>query len=188
MREDHIMDPEEMHERSQQVFAEVLSKVTDDDLAAPTPCTEWDVAALIDHVVDGNRMTVEHMGAAPLAPRAAVGDRVRDHRDSAAGAHAVFSAPGWAERFVELPFGSIPAPVFASIRSGDLYAHAWDLATAIGVDADLDPGLGDAIHASTSKILSPDLRGAGRPFGEEQPCAPERPVADRFAAFLGRRP
>jgi hypothetical protein len=32
-----------------------------------------------------------------------------------------------------------------------------------------------------------ELRGDGRPFGEEQPCGEERPTADRVAAFLGRK-
>jgi hypothetical protein len=32
----------------------------------------------------------------------------------------------------------------------------------------------------------PGLRGVGGPYGEEQPCGDDRPVADRVAAFLGR--
>jgi uncharacterized protein (TIGR03086 family) len=179
------MDAAHMHERAQTVFAEVLERVDDGDLEAPTPCTDWTVGDLIQHVIDGNRTTVERMGRTPT--ELPVGGRVAVHRAAAEQANAVFRDPGWRERAVELPFGTLPAPVFAGIRSGDLYAHAWDLATAIGANRDLDPELGDAIFAVTAPVLGPALRGAGRPFADEQPCAADRPIADRLAAFLGRR-
>jgi len=179
------MDPSEMHERSQAVFGEVLSAVTESDLGRSTPCADWTVANLIDHVVNGNVSSAEMMGRAPT--ELPDGDRDVVHRASAEQANEAFSEPGWHERFVELPFGSVPAPVFASIRSGDLYAHAWDLAVAIGADSDLDRELGEAIFAATAPVLSPSLRGDGRPFGDEQFCAPDRPVADRLAGFLGRK-
>jgi len=174
-----------MHERTQTVFAEVLAQVDDDDLATSTPCADWVVADLIQHVIDGNRTAVERMGGAPA--ELPTGDRLAVHRASAAVAIAAFGGPGLHERSVELPFDSVPATVFASIRSGDLYTHAWDLATAIGADRDLDRTLGETILSAIAPVLSPALRGAGRPFADEQACPVDRPVADRLAAFLGSR-
>lgn len=173
-----------MHQRAQLVFAQVMAEVHDDDLATATPCSDWTVADLLDHVLDGDRTAVQRMGAVPSPAKDA--DRMAVHRTAADDANAVVSTPGWQQRFVELPFGSVPAPVFASIRSGDLYVHAWDLATALGADVDLDHDLGEAIFAATAPVLSPDLRGPGRPFGAERLCDPDRPIADRMAAFLGR--
>lgn len=102
-------------------------------------------------------------------------------------ANAALRAPHWRDQVVELPFGTVPAPVFVSIRCGDIYTRAWDLARAIEGDTDLDRELGEAIFAATAPVLTPELRGEGRPFGHEQPCDPTRPVADRLAAFLGRQ-
>ena len=173
-----------MHDRAQSVFGSVLAHVSDDDLDAPTPCIGWTVADLVAHVVVGNEWAAERMGGALIdLPD---GDRVARHRAAAVQAVAAFSAPGWQQRTVELPFGELPAPVYAAIRAGDVYVHAWDLATAIGADTDLDPDLGEAIHAATAPALSPELRGDGRPFGPEQPCPPDRTTADRLAAFMGR--
>ena len=178
------MDVVEMHERAQAVFTDVLRGVADDDLVAPTPCREWTVSDLLKHVVEGNQHTADRVGTGALdLPE---GDRTAVHEAVANQVSAALHEPGWQERIVELPFGMVPAPVFITIRSGDLYAHAWDLATAIKTDTDLDRELGEAIFAATAPVLSPDLRGEGRPFGPEQPCEPTRPVADRLAAFLGR--
>jgi hypothetical protein len=46
------MDPLVAHQRAQDIFTHVLVNVTSDQLSAPTPCPEWDVKALIDHVIE----------------------------------------------------------------------------------------------------------------------------------------
>ena len=184
MRDDRRMDPSEMHDRVQSVFESVLVHVSDADLDTRTPCTEWTVADLTTHVVAGNERAAGLMGGSLIA--LPDGDRVARHRAAATQAMAAFSAPGWQERTVELPFGELPAPVYAAIRAGDVYVHAWDLAAAIGVDTDLDGELGEAIRAATAPVVSPELRGDGRPFGPEQPCPADRPTADQLAAFFGR--
>lgn len=178
------MNANELHARAQQVYAAVLAGVTDADLAKPTPCDEWDVAALLDHINAGNARVVAAAGADPAA---LPDDRVAAHAASWAAAQTIFDAPDGLTRPFELPFGVVPGAVFATIRAGDLYSHAWDLATAIGADTDLDHEVGEAVLAGTSPILPPSLRGEGRPFGHEQPCPPDRPIADRVAAFVGRR-
>lgn len=179
------MEPNELHRRAQAVFAGVLANVTDDDLARPTPCADWDVAALVQHLLDGHRRVLAAAGA--TAPEVDDADRSAAFASLAAAAQAVFDAPDGLTRLFELPFGTVPGAVFAAIRSGDAYAHAWDLATAIGADTDLDHDTGAGVHAATAPFLSPALRGAGKPFGDEQPCHADRPIADRYAAFVGRR-
>ncbi len=173
-----------MHQRAQAVFAHVLEQVADDDLASVTPCDEWTVADLIDHVVEGNHWAAIQLSATeqPLPD----GDCVAKYRTAADQAHAAFSSPGALDGTVELPIEEIPRTVFIAIRSGDLYTHAWDLATTLGADTDLDRELGEAVWMATAPALSPALRGEGRPFGPEQPCDADRPIADRYAALLGR--
>ncbi len=178
------MQPNELHRRAHAVFADVLAQVTDADLGRPTPCADWDVAGLVQHLLDGHRRVLAAAGAA--APEVEDDDRVAAFAALADAASAVFDAPDGLTRPFELPFGTVPGAVFAAIRSGDGYAHAWDLATAIGADTDLDREVGEAVHAATSPFLSPALRGEGKPFGAEQPCAADRPIADRYAAFVGR--
>lgn len=178
------MHADELHRRAQAVFAGVLAQVTADDLGRPTPCEGWDVAGLVQHLLDGHRRVLALAGVE--APAVDDTDRLAAFDTLAEAACAVFDAPDGLTRPFELPFGTVPGAVFAAIRSGDAYAHAWDLATAIGVDTDLDHEVGEAVLAATAPVLLPALRGPGRPFEAERPCPPDRPVADRYAAFTGR--
>ena len=157
------MDPRQMHARAQTLFGDVLDVVTDEQLALPTPCSDWTVADLIVHVDAGN-LRVVHLGGRD--PIELPDDRITAHAASSAEARAVFDADDGMTRRPLRP--------------------RRDLATSIGADTDLDHELGEAIYAATSPILGDSLRGEGRPFGVQQPCPPERPIADRMAAFLGR--
>ena len=179
------MDPLHAHQRAQDTFANVLVNVTSDQLSSPTPCSEWDVKALIDHVIAGNQRVVERARGqvAPLPE-----DLCAAHRASAKAAQETFTAPEGLTRTYQLPIGEVPGTVFIELRTSDLLAHAWDLSVATGQPTDLDPELAEYVLAFSRQMMSrPGLRGDGRPFDEEQPSGDERPAADRVAAFLGRK-
>ncbi|HEX9546189.1 MAG TPA: TIGR03086 family metal-binding protein [Acidimicrobiales bacterium] len=177
------MDQLIAHKHAQDVFAAVLANVKPDQLGAPSPCTEWDAKAVIDHVISGNQW-VEGLGGHQPPPLS--DDPLAAHAESAAAAQAVFAAPDGLTRTFDLPFGTIPGAAFIGLRTSDVFTHAWDLAKATGQSTDLDPELAaEALEAAQGRI-SPAFRGPGRPFGEQQPCPDGRPKADELAAFLGR--
>ncbi len=180
----HDVEPLVAHQRAQETFAHVLVNVRSDQLSSSTPCPEWDVKALIDHVITGNRRVVERAGG-HVAPRPE--DLDADYRASARAAQETFAEPQALTRTYQLPIGELPGTAFIGLRTGDLLAHAWDLAIAIGQPTNLDPELAEYVLSFSKQIMSPGLRGDGRPFGEEQACGDERPAADRVAAFLGRK-
>jgi uncharacterized protein (TIGR03086 family) len=178
------VDPLVAHQRSQDTFAKVLGNVTSDQLSLPTPCSEWDVEALINHVVAGNQRVVERAGRQPAPLPQDLGAA---YRASAKAAQETFGEPHALSRNYQLPIGEIPGTAFIELRTSDLLVHAWDLAIATGQPTDLDPELAEYVLAFSKEMMSrAGLRGDGRPFGEEQPCDEERPAADRVAAFLGR--
>jgi uncharacterized protein (TIGR03086 family) len=177
------MDQLEAHQRAQDVFASVLTNVSDDQLTLPTPCSEWDVATLIGHVSGGNCWVV---GLAGDAPPELPDDRIAAHAATARAAQAVFAAPDGMTRMFELPFATIPGAAFIGLRASDVFTHAWDLAVATGQPTDLDPELAAAAIAAARERIAPAFRGPGRPFGEEQPCPDGGTSADQLAAFLGR--
>jgi uncharacterized protein (TIGR03086 family) len=178
------MDPLIAHDRAQDTFAKVLVNVTSDQLSSPTPCPEWDVKALIDHVVAGNLRVVERAGGqvAPLPE-----DLGAALRASVKVAQETFAAPQALTRTYQISIGEVPGMVFLELRTSDLLVHAWDLAIATGQPTNLDSELAEYVLAFSKQMMSrPGLRGGGRPFGEEQLCDDERPAADRVAAFFGR--
>jgi len=181
------IEPLVAHQHAQDVFAGVLSAVTPEHMSWPTPCSEWVVRDLIEHVIAGNERVVQRAGMA-----LDVGSRPSDlgaaHRASFAAAQAIFAAPDGLTRTFDLPIGQVSGLVFVRIRALDAFAHAWDLAQSVGQPTDLDPELATQLFESARQILRPDLRGPGKPFGFEQPSAATAPPATQLACFLGRQP
>ncbi|MGH2366538.1 MAG: TIGR03086 family metal-binding protein [Chloroflexota bacterium] len=181
------MEPLLAHQRAQDVFAGVLAGVTPDQLSRPTPCSEWSVRDLIDHVIGGNERVVQRAGMAP-GTVSRPSDLAAAHRASSAAAQAIFAAPDGLTRTFDLPIGEVPGQVFVRIRALDAFAHAWDLAQAAGQPIDFDPELAAQLLESARQIIRPELRGAGKPFGLEQSCPANAAPATQLATFLGRQP
>jgi uncharacterized protein (TIGR03086 family) len=147
-------DQGELHRRAVEEFDARVRAVGDDQWELPTPCSDWNVRQLVNHLVYENRWTVPLMGGATIAE---VGDRYEGDLlgDDPKGAwdesskEAVQSvlADGALERVVDLSSGPTPAREYVSQLFADHLIHAWDLARAVGADERLDPGLVDACAA-----------------------------------------
>jgi uncharacterized protein (TIGR03086 family) len=181
------VNPLAAHQRAQDAFAQVLSRVSEDQLGASTPCTGWRVRDLVGHVIAGNQRTAT--GSASHSPRDEdAASLVALHAASAAAAQAAFAAPDGLARTYEFSLGVVPGSRMIGIRTTDVLTHAWDLARATGQPtADIDGELATELLAASRERVLPELRGPGKPFGEEQPCGPDAAPSDRLAAFLGRR-
>jgi len=80
-------DPISLFRRAAAVADATVSVVRPDQLGYPTPCTEWTVGQLINHMLTGNLLFVSLATGAPLPNRTAdhVGDdHVASFRDSLA--------------------------------------------------------------------------------------------------------
>jgi uncharacterized protein (TIGR03086 family) len=180
------VDPLVAHQRAQDAFASVLANVSADQLGAPTPCSEWTINDLIEHVIGGN----EHVGiwsGSNEEPPARPDSTVAAHRATAAAAHEVFARPDGMSMMFKLPFAKIPGQIFIGMHTSDVLTHAWDLAAASYQSTDLDPELAAEQLAAVRAFVGPQFRGPGQPFGDEQPCSSGRTPADQLAAFLGRK-
>lgn len=147
------MDVATLHSRS---VAEFLSRLqaVGDQWEAPTPCSEWDVRALVNHVVAEDLWTAPLMGGASIDD---VGDRFDGDvlgddplaTARAAGEAAVTATASAvvAGRTVHLSFGDTPAEEYAYQLIADHLIHGWDLAAATGGDRSLDLGLVEALAA-----------------------------------------
>ena len=118
------------------VFLDVLRNVRPEQMSLPTPDDEWDVRALINHVVLGNTWAAENVktGSAPRPSGDIIGEHepVEVYTASADAMMASFEEPGALSRMVKMPFGEMPAAGLAAFRFVDLIVHAWDLAKATG--------------------------------------------------------
>jgi uncharacterized protein (TIGR03086 family) len=160
---------------------------------ADTPCEDWSVRDLVNH------LTSEHLWAPELFAGAALsdvgdrfdgdvlgGDPVAAWERAAAGSRAAFHADGALDRTVHTSSGPTPAREYAWQMVSDLAVHAWDLARGIGADDDIDPELAQAVHDAMAPHVG-DWQGYGI-FAPPVPVPDDAPVQDRLVALLGRRP
>ncbi len=172
-------------------FEQRLSTVGDAQWNAATPCDDWDVRTLVNHVVG------ELLWIPPLLEGktiAEVGDRFDGDilgidprgsaRSAAAGALAAASRPGADEQIVHLSFGDFTGSDYLSQVVSDVIIHSWDLARAVGGEDRLDP----ALVAFVDGFLSPQIdawRNAGA-FGPAVDVGTDADVQDRLLAQTGR--
>lgn len=176
---------------AQQWVAGLLEGVRSDQLEDPTPCTEYDVRGLIEHISAlPAKLTTVAEGGHPLdLPTQVDIDADRFAEDYRAGARSAMDA--WADdslltRTVNAPWGEAPGALAAGGFLMETVTHGWDLAVATAQDAEANPELVDKAHAIAEQALPDEARGAGLPFGPRvEPSAGAGPT-ERFAAFMGR--
>jgi uncharacterized protein (TIGR03086 family) len=179
--------PIEMLVETQTAVRRVLRGVASDRLGSATPCKDWDLSALIDHVLSGQSLLLGFV--AEVQPETVVAsedlDVVGRFDDGATRMLAVVSVPGFAERTLDLPIGPFTGAEFIDLVSLETLAHAWDVARATEQDTDLAPAAAEyLLGVAKERMKAPRAEGAN--FGPAQPAPEAAPPADRLAAFLGR--
>lgn len=170
----------------------IVARVRPEHITSPTPCPDWDVRLLLNHIIGGNHMFAEIAAGGRVDAKGEMQDHTRpdpgtNYMESAEAVLAAWSGPGAMDRECHLPFGDIPAPAAVSIHFVDIVVHGWDLARATGQDTSIDPDLAGAALAISRGLVSPELRKLGA-FGPEVPVSVADPVHERLVAFTGRRP
>lgn len=163
----------------------VLAGIKPLQLDDPTPCPEWSVRELANHVVGGNFMFAGIVtGSGPVAAEDHGDDLLAAFRSSYTALRAAFAADGVLERTFQTPMGERPATRLVTTRVIEMGLHGWDLAKATGQSYDLPQDVIDAARNQLQMMLPEDRQGL--PFGNEQPAAPDASPTDRLAAFAGR--
>lgn len=178
-----------LYHRAADLAVGIVDGVGAGQLGDPTPCREWNVRMVMNHVVSGNLFFVHLATGSPPPGRGA--DHLGEHPrtvfgDSVRAVSTAFDADGFLDRVIAAPFGEAPGRRLVDMRRNELTVHTWDLARATGQPAGFDPEVIAACLASYA--ASPALKDrASAPFDAEQPAPPGATGADRLAAFLGRR-
>ena len=191
------MDPVDALKAANAEFETRLRQVTADHWERPTPCADWNVRQLVNHMLVGTRMSIHVLSGMPRAEViaqldddmiGAAEDPVADFVDLAAEVVAGFAGPGGLDGMVEHPGGDFPRAVFCGFRVADATCHAWDLARAIGADETLDGEL--VAYAWADVQPQRDLLTASGLFGAgaSGAVAEDAPTQVRYLDLMGRRP
>ena len=176
--------------QTQDLARGVLANVTPDQLGDPTPCKDWNVGQLIDHLIGaqhGARCGVQGLPMTETGEGSSAGDFVAAFDAAATEAAAAFAEDGALARTVNPGFGDMPATALLGLTLTDTFTHTWDLARATGQDTNLAPELATELLAQSRQAIQPGFRSEeGAIFGLEQPAPEGASPADQLAAFLGR--
>ena len=174
----------DLFERATRHADAVISRVTSAQLSHPTPCSEWTVQDLIDHMVGGPAYLLSALGGQQPTPHS--GATVAEYRAHVARALVAVREPGALSRTCQSPLSfewSIEQAVAGTFM--DQLIHTWDLATATGQDATLDP---DLVAACTAMFLPvmPEMGRAGGLVGPAVDVPDDASAQEKLLAAMGR--
>ena len=177
--------------------AVIVSGIDADELGHPTPCPNYDVAGLIDHLVEaGHRAAALGSGQAPppgdKSPHVELSDAPGQIRSAANEAAQAWGDHSSLSLRHTMPWGEeYTGATLVDMYLAELAAHAWDLARATGQIDKLDPSLALPALEGARAMIKPQYRNMvepGAPFGAEVSLAPGADDWERLAAFMGRDP
>ncbi|GHC45919.1 TIGR03086 family metal-binding protein [Streptomyces cinnamoneus] len=183
----------ERHAEALDLFTARVHAIRPDQWHAPTPCTDWDVRELVNH------LAVEQLWVPPLLDGAGIddvgdafdGDRLGEDPvaawdEAAAAAREAFHARGALTRTVELSYGRTAAHAYCAQMIADLVVHAWDLSRAIGADEHPSKALVDFTRHEVEPYAA-NLASSGL-FAQPVQPPPDAGAWEKLLAQLGRRP
>lgn len=174
----------------------LLARIEDDQWELPTPCPDYDVGALAEHLVGFLRTFAAAVSGEPDAPEPSRADgstpesaRVRPAPEFRVAADLAVAAwhDGAAGRRVTVGSDDVPGAVAFDLMLVECVTHGWDLATATGQPAAYTDAEAEAALAAVTPMLGAESRGPGQGFGPAVPVPAGAGPLARLVGFLGRR-
>ncbi|NUT52153.1 MAG: TIGR03086 family protein [Saccharothrix sp.] len=189
------MSREKLIDEAVSTALEVAGNIGPDQLGAPTPCAEFDVRKLLNHLLfwgpslnaAGRKESVPPPAADEADVDLTAGDWAADLAAQLADRVDAWREPSAWTGVTSL--GSpheLPAPMIGAMVLAETVVHTWDLAKATGQQPSWDTGLLEFIHADLVQSASTG-REMGL-FGPEVPVPADAPLIDRIVGLTGRNP
>jgi uncharacterized protein (TIGR03086 family) len=186
-----MADLRDLYVKASQIFRDAVHKIQKDQWSASTPCTDWDVRALVKHLVYeslwvppmlegktiaevGDTYEGDILGNDPVAAWDKADDRARA---SVTGLRSL-------ESITHLSFGDVPADEYLTQVLFDLHIHGWDLRTAIADRAPMDEELTDHLYPWAEKTM--ELYRRGGVVGPPPPIPDDASMQTKILAQAGR--
>ena len=187
----HDTDPRPRYAAALAWVHDLVTAVPVDRLADPTPCAEYDVRALLGHLVATlHRARAIAEGGDPTAEPTVVTGVPDDGWTGAWDTAADKALAGWADddlldRDVPVPWGRLPGRIALWGYLNEALVHGWDLAVATDQDAEADPALAEEALTMMRHALPAEQRGGPVPFTPVVVPAPDAGATERLANWCG---
>ncbi|WP_181777390.1 TIGR03086 family metal-binding protein [Amycolatopsis pittospori] len=175
-------------------FAGILNGIGEADLAARTPCAEYDVRALLNHLLYWGPW-LEAAGRKTPPPEVSMGEAEAglagaDWPDALEKQTArlvdVFGAPEAWQGMTALGTAEMPASIVGDMVLGEFVFHGWDLARATGRSLTVAPEAAEAVYKSAAAMG--DRARSMKVYGEEVVVADGATIFERALGASGRNP
>ena len=175
-------------------LADVIGGISDEQRHDPTPCTEYDVSQLQDHVVgwltnfaDGFADPGGQAPRADISGYRAPTDAAAEVRSAAARLDRALRR-GAAQRPLRLGEAAMPGELATGMILWEYQVHGWDLARATGQRWSPPPEASQASLRFAPTMLTEDYQGEGKAFAAPVGVPATAPPLDRLLGLSGRDP
>jgi uncharacterized protein (TIGR03086 family) len=170
-------------------FARLVALVPIASLEDPTPCSEWTLRLVLNHVVTGTQWFTTVVLGEPQPDRSI--DQIRSDPSGAFALRAdefraAMSAPGALEGTYTHAVGTVSGERYILMRVNEYLCHGWDVATTIGATPSFPAELSRKCLAMMEAQMEGRVREAGKGFGLELDAGPAPSDYERLIAFAGR--
>jgi uncharacterized protein (TIGR03086 family) len=186
-------DPRDLFAQAIAQGQAVIDAVTPDQLCLPTPCSEFDVATLTNHLIGaigrvGDAFAGNELGELEPTAEIPAGGLGAAFAAAAEVAKSAMSDDGLLDKMLELPFATLPGAVVVQIYAMETVLHTWDIAAATGQRHKLDHSLAEPLLPVAMQMLPAEPRGGEMPFAAVVDVSESASASDRLAAYSGREP
>ncbi|MGO4473382.1 TIGR03086 family metal-binding protein [Arthrobacter sp. M-10] len=164
------------------IVQRVLAHVTEADAQTQTPCADFNVSQLLDHLAGSIANIAKALGA-EVADDAGKSPEVRI-ADLAQPTLEAFYRRGL-EGTIDMGFAELPATMVASILNLEFLVHAWDFSKALGFEVSVADELTDYVEVLAQNTISEQVRASGS-FAPAREVAETASSLERLVAFTGR--
>ncbi|MCP3804032.1 TIGR03086 family metal-binding protein [Allokutzneria sp. A3M-2-11 16] len=168
-------------------FLEIVRNIKPDQLGSPTPCAEFDVRALIDHLLHWGPSLEGAARKEAVPPGGASGDWAEALEAQVERTLAAWRpASAWEGMTTMGGSFELPAELVGGMVVGEFVVHGWDLARATGQHVEWDADVVDYVHREIAR--SADQGREMGVYGPEAPVPTDASTLDKALALSGRSP
>lgn len=185
------MDVKDLFRETTAAASACIVRIQPAQLHNPTPCTEWDLRALLQHMVYEMSWIPDLLAGKTIATvgDAYEGDLLGDDPlgawGQALGAALVAVDKANLKKTVHLSYGNFAAEHYIRESASDMLIHGWDVSKAIGYPLTFDERAAHEVYEYALPRAA-EFRGSGL-FGEVVPTKADDPIQTKLLAFYGRR-
>lgn len=175
----------------------VVSAITPEQYDFPTPCADWNVKQLANHLIAtlhlgrallSDEIPTVQSGPGQVPAEDLVGDALLGAYREGVEALVASTTSDAVSRMHVTPLGEMPGAALAGFTALDVLVHGWDLAKATGQSTALDTALAEAMFGFARQAINDEAGTRAPLIGPEIATTAAADATSRLVAYLGRQP